>query len=129
MRIGQEKRRREGGGARSNNRKIGRFGVESTFNCPSLNFFKFLKTEKRYAPLSYRGKEKEGFFDLQDWAEITVMSLGAGRRRRGRDPAFHLIGQLDKGGPDEMNAEPVPDGGSGKEILEKLRKASLKVGL
>ena len=126
MRIGQEKRRREGGGARSNNRKIARFGVESTFNCPSLNF---LKTEKLYAPLSYRGEEKEGFFDLQDCAEITVMSLGAGRRRRGRDPAFHLIGQLDKGGPDEMNAEPVPDGGSGKEILEKLRKASLKVGL
>lgn len=96
------------------------------FNCPSLNF---LKTEKLYAPLSYRGEEKEGFFDLQDWAEITVMSLGAGRRRRGRDPAFHLIGQLDKGGFDEMTAEPVPDGGSGKEILEKLRKASLKVGL
>jgi hypothetical protein len=126
MRIGQEKRRRGGGGAKSNNRKIARFGGASTFNCPSLNF---LKTEKLYAPLSYRGEEKEGFFDLQDWAEITVMSLGAGRRRRGRDPAFHLIGQLDKGGPDEMNAEPVPDGGSGKEILEKLRKASLKVGL
>jgi hypothetical protein len=65
----------EGGEAKSNNRKIGRFGVESTFNCPSL---KFIKTEKRYAPLSYRGEEKEGFFDLQDWAEIAVMSLGAG---------------------------------------------------
>ena len=84
-------------------------------------FFKVLKNGKRYVLLRYRGEEKEGFFDLQDWAEITVTSLGAGRRRRGRDPAFHLIGHLDKGGPDEMTAEPVPDRGSGKENRDKLR--------
>ena len=83
---------------------------------------------KRYALLSYRGEEKDGFLDLHDWAEIAVMSPGSGRVAEAGIRLFHLIGQLDKGGFDEIIAEPVPDRGVGKAILDKLRKASVKVG-
>jgi L-threonylcarbamoyladenylate synthase len=81
---------------------------------------------KRYALLSYRGEEKDGFIDLHDWAEIAVMSPGSGRVAEAGIRLFHLIGQLDKGGYDEIIAEPVPDRGVGKAILDKLRKASVK---
>jgi L-threonylcarbamoyladenylate synthase len=83
---------------------------------------------KRYALLSYRGEEKDGFLDLHDWAEVAVMSPGSGRVAEAGIRLFHLIGQLDKGGFDEIIAEPVPDRGVGKAILDKLRKASGKVG-
>lgn len=81
---------------------------------------------KRYALLSYRGEEKDGFIDLHDWAEIAVMSPGSGRVAEAGIRLFHLIGQLDKGGYDEIIAEPVPDRGVGKAILDKLRKASVQ---
>ncbi len=82
---------------------------------------------KRYALLSYRGEEKDGFLNLHDWAEVAVMSPGSGRVNEAGIRLFHLIGQLDKGGFDEIIAEPVPDRGVGKAILDKLRRASLKV--
>ena len=83
---------------------------------------------KRYALLSYRGEEKDGFLDLHEWAEVAVMSPGSGRVAEAGIRLFHLIGQLDKGGFDEIIAEPVPDRGVGRAILDKLRKASVKVG-
>jgi L-threonylcarbamoyladenylate synthase len=83
---------------------------------------------KRYALLSYRGEEKDGFLELHEWAEVAVMSPGSGRVAEAGIRLFHLIGQLDKGGFDEIIAEPVPDRGVGRAILDKLRKASVKVG-
>ncbi|MCB1204855.1 MAG: threonylcarbamoyl-AMP synthase [Verrucomicrobiae bacterium] len=82
--------------------------------------------EKRYALLSYRGQEKDGFLDLHPWAGVVVLSPGSGRVAEAGIRLFHLLGQLDKGGYDEIIAEPVPDRGIGRAILDKLRKASVK---
>ncbi len=79
---------------------------------------------KRYALLSYRGQEKDGYLDLHPWAEVAVLSPGSGRVAEAGIRLFHLLGQLDKQGHDEIIAEPVPDRGIGRAILDKLRKAS-----
>jgi len=81
---------------------------------------------KRYALLSYRGEEKDGYLGLTEWDEVAVLSPGSGRVAEAGIRLFHLIGLLDKGGYDEIVAEPVPDRGVGRAILDKLRKASIK---
>lgn len=81
---------------------------------------------KRYALLSYRGQDKDGYLDLHDWAEVAVLSPGSGRLAEAGIRLFHLLGQLDRRGYDEIIAEPVPDRGLGRAILDKLRKASAK---
>lgn len=81
---------------------------------------------KRYALLSYRGQEKDGYLDLHDWAEVVVMSPGSGRVAEAGIRLFHLLGELDRRGHDEIVAEPVPERGVGRAILDKLRKASAK---
>lgn len=81
---------------------------------------------KRYALLSYRGQEKDGYLGLHDWAEVAVLSPGSGRLAEAGIRLFHLLGQLDRHGHDEIVAEPVPDRGIGRAILDKLRKASAK---
>lgn len=81
---------------------------------------------KRYALLSYRGQEKDGYLALHDWAEVAVLSPGSGRVAEAGIRLFHLLGQLDKRGHDEIVAEPVPNRGIGRAILDKLRKASAK---
>ena len=81
---------------------------------------------KRYALLSYRGQARDGYLDRHDWAEVAVLSPGSGRLAEAGIRLFHLLGQLDKGGYDEIIAEPVPDRGIGRAILDKLRKASVK---
>jgi len=82
--------------------------------------------DKRYALLSYRGQEKDGFLALHDWAEVAILSPGSGRLAEAGIRLFHLLGQLDHHGHDEIIAEPVPDRGLGRAILDKLRKASVK---
>ncbi|HRQ89466.1 MAG TPA: L-threonylcarbamoyladenylate synthase [Bacteroidia bacterium] len=81
---------------------------------------------KRYALLSYRGQEKDGYLSLHEWAEVAVLSPGSGRVAEAGIRLFHLLGQLDKGGFDEIIAEPVPERGVGRAILDKLRKAAVK---
>lgn len=81
---------------------------------------------KRYGLLSYRGQEKDGYLLLHDWVEVSVLSPGSGRVAEAGIRLFHLLGQLDKLEIDEIIAEPVPDRGVGKAILDKLRKASVK---
>ena len=81
---------------------------------------------KRYALLSYRGQEKDGYLLLHDWVEVAILSPGSGRVAEAGIRLFHLLGQLDKLEIDEIIAEPVPDRGVGKAILDKLRKASVK---
>lgn len=80
----------------------------------------------RYALLSYRAKEKDGYLGLHDWDEVAVLSPGSGRVSEAGIRFFHVLGQLDQLGVDEIIAEPVPDRGVGKAILEKLRKASVR---
>lgn len=84
---------------------------------------------KRYALLSYRGQEKDGYLALHPWAEVAVLSPGSGRVAEAGIRLFHLLGQLDQRGYDEIVAEPVPDRGVGRAILDKLRKASLRAPL
>lgn len=79
---------------------------------------------KRYALLSYRGQEKDGYLELHEWAETVVLSPGSGRLAEAGIRLFHLLNQLDKGGFDEIIAEPVPNRGIGRAILDKLRRAS-----
>ena len=81
---------------------------------------------KRYALLSYRGKEKDGYINLHDWVESRVLSPGSGRVAEAGTRFFHMLGQLDQLGVDEIISEPMPDRGVGKAIREKLRKASIK---
>ena len=81
---------------------------------------------KRYALLSYRGQEKDGYLDRHDWAEIAVLSPGSGRVAEAGIRLFHLLGELDRKGYDEIIAEPVPNRGIGRAILDKLKKASVK---
>ncbi len=81
---------------------------------------------KRYALLSYRGEEKDGFVTLHPWTEVAILSPGSGRVAEAGIRLFHLLGYLDKLEIDEIIAEPVPDRGVGKAILDKLRKASVK---
>jgi L-threonylcarbamoyladenylate synthase len=81
---------------------------------------------KRYALLSYRGQEKDGYLLRHDWVEVAILSPGSGRVAEAGIRLFHLLGQLDKLEIDEIIAEPVPDRGVGKAILDKLRKASVK---
>lgn len=80
---------------------------------------------KRYALLSYRGKEKDGYLDRHDWEEVFVLSPGSGRVAEAGIRLFRLLWEMDRLGVDEIVAEPVPDRGVGKAILEKLRKAAV----
>ncbi len=79
---------------------------------------------KRYALLSYRGQEKDGYVGLHDWIEVSILSPGSGRVAEAGIRLFHMLGHLYKLEIDEIIAEPVPDRGVGKAILDKLRKAS-----
>ena len=81
---------------------------------------------KRYALLSYLGQEKDGYLLRHDWVEVAILSPGSCRVAEAGIRLFHLLGQLDKLEIDEIIAEPVPDRGVGKAILDKLRKASVK---
>lgn len=79
---------------------------------------------RRYALLSYRGQEKDGYLGLHPWAAVEVLSPGSGRLAEAGIRLFHLLARLDRGGYDEIVAEPVPERGIGRAILDKLRKAS-----
>ncbi|MEM9281909.1 MAG: L-threonylcarbamoyladenylate synthase [Verrucomicrobiota bacterium] len=81
---------------------------------------------KRYALVSYRGQPKDGFIDLHDWDEVAVLSPGSGRVAEAGIRFFHVMRELDQAEVDAIIAEPIPDRGVGKAILDKLRKASVK---
>lgn len=81
---------------------------------------------KRYALLSYRGQAKDGYLDGHEWEQVSVLSPGSGRVAEAGTRFFHLMRQLDLLDIDEIVAEPVPDRGVGKAIMDKLRKASVK---
>ena len=80
--------------------------------------------EKRYGLLSYRGRAKDGYIELHEWDEIRVLSPGSGRVAEAGIRFFSTIRELDQLFLDEIVAEPMPDRGVGKAMLEKLRKAS-----
>ena len=81
---------------------------------------------KRYALLSYRGLEEDGYLELTEFEETAVLSPGSGKVPEAAVRLFFLMRQLDQLGVDEIIAEPVPDRGVGAAIMERLRRASVK---
>ncbi len=79
---------------------------------------------KRYALLSYRGDEEDGYTGLTEWAQIVVLSPGSGKLPEAALRLFHGLRTLDESGVDEIIAEPVPERGVGVAIMERLRRAS-----
>lgn len=81
---------------------------------------------KRYALLSYRGDEEDGYLSLTDWHFTTTLSPGNGKLPEAAVRFFHCLRQLDECGADEILAEPVPERGIGVAIVERLRRAATK---
>ena len=80
---------------------------------------------KRYALLSLRGLESDGYLDLCEFEEIAVLSPGAGKLPEAAVRFFHALRQLDQAGADEIIAEPIPKRGLGIAMMERLGRASV----
>ena len=79
---------------------------------------------KRYALLSYRGQEKDGYLDLHEWDEVQVLSPGSGKLPEAAVRFFFALRALEASGVDEIVAEPVPERGVGLAIQDRLRRAA-----
>jgi len=83
---------------------------------------------KRYALLSYRGEEKDGFLNLADWLQVMILSPGKGKLPEAAVRFFYALRELDKLGADEIIAEPMHEHGMGAAMMDKLRRAAVKAG-
>ncbi len=81
---------------------------------------------KRYALLSYRGGEEDGYLFLTDWLQSLTLSPGSGKLPEAAVRFFHCLRALDECGADEIVAEPLPERGMGVALMEKLRRAAAK---
>lgn len=81
---------------------------------------------KRYALMSYRGEEKDGYLNLCDWEEIMMLSPGNGKLPEAAVRFFHILRRLDELGVDEIIAEPLHEHGMGIAMMDKLRRASVR---
>ena len=79
---------------------------------------------KRYALLSYRGLEQDGYLDLADFEQVLILSPGSGKVPEAAVRLFFLMRQLDAFGVDEIIAEKVPEHGLGLAIMDRLRRAA-----
>ncbi|MDZ4401516.1 L-threonylcarbamoyladenylate synthase [Prosthecobacter sp.] len=81
---------------------------------------------KRYALMSYRGEEKDGYLNLTDWEEVMMLSPGNGKLPEAAVRFFYVLRALDKLGVDEIIAEPLHEHGMGIAMMDKLRRASVR---
>jgi L-threonylcarbamoyladenylate synthase len=81
---------------------------------------------KRYALMSYRGEEKDGYLDLADFEEIMVLSPGNGKLPEAAVRFFYILRTLDQLGVDEIIAEPMFEHGMGIAMMDRLRRAAMK---
>jgi L-threonylcarbamoyladenylate synthase len=81
---------------------------------------------KRYALLSYRGEEKDGYLNLCDWEQVMMLSPGNGKLPEAAVRFFHVLRRLDELGVDEIIAEPLHEHGMGIAMMDKLRRASVR---
>jgi len=81
---------------------------------------------KRYALMSYRGEEKDGYLNLCDWEEVMMLSPGNGKLPEAAVRFFHVLRRLDELGVDEIIAEPLHEHGMGIAMMDKLRRASVR---
>lgn len=79
---------------------------------------------KRYALLSYRGDDEDGYLGLTEWEHVLVLSPGSGKLPEAALRLFHCLRALDELDVDEIIAEPVPLRDVGMAIMERLRRAS-----
>lgn len=80
---------------------------------------------KRYALLSLRGEESDGYVGLHDWEEVMMLSPGSGKLPEAAVRFFHCLRRLDDLGVDEIIAEPMFEHGMGIAMMDKLRRASV----
>lgn len=81
---------------------------------------------KRYALMSYRGEEKDGYLNLCDWEEVMMLSPGNGKLPEAAVRFFHVLRRLDELDVDEIIAEPLHEHGMGIAMMDKLRRASVR---
>lgn len=81
---------------------------------------------KRYALMSFRGEEKDGYIDLADWEQMMILSPGNGKLPEAAVRFFYVLRELDKLGVDEIIAEPMLEHGMGTAMMDKLRRASVR---
>ncbi|MGV3659807.1 MAG: L-threonylcarbamoyladenylate synthase [Prosthecobacter sp.] len=81
---------------------------------------------KRYALMSYRGEEKDGYLHLCEWEEVMMLSPGNGKLPEAAVRFFHILRRLDELGVDEIIAEPLHEHGMGIAMMDKLRRASVR---
>jgi len=81
---------------------------------------------KRYALMSYRGEEKDGYLDLAEFEEIMVLSPGNGKLPEAAVRFFYILRTLDQLGVDEIIAEPMFEHGMGIAMMDRLRRAAMK---
>jgi L-threonylcarbamoyladenylate synthase len=81
---------------------------------------------KRYALMSYRGEEQDGYLHLTDWEEVMMLSPGKGKLPEAAVRFFHILRRLDELGVDEIIAEPLHEHGMGIAMMDKLRRASVR---
>jgi|GEM_PF-130406 L-threonylcarbamoyladenylate synthase len=82
---------------------------------------------KKYALLSYRGDPDDGYADLTEWEQILILSPGKGKLPEAGVRFFYVLRELDNAGVDEIIAEPLHEHGVGIAMMDKLRRASMKV--
>ncbi len=81
---------------------------------------------KRYALMSYRGEEKDGYLHLTEWEEVMMLSPGNGKLPEAAVRFFYVLRALDRLGVDEIIAEPLHEHGMGIAMMDKLRRASVR---
>ncbi len=85
----------------------------------------FLPQEgKRYGLLSFRGHPADGFVDRFAWDTIEVLSPGSGKLPEAGVRFFALLRLLDEAGLDGIVAEPLPERGVGRALVDRLRRAA-----
>jgi L-threonylcarbamoyladenylate synthase len=84
---------------------------------------------KKYALLSYRGQEKDGYLHLAEYVRVGVLSPGSGKLPEAAVRFFFILRELDECGADEIIAEPVPLRTMGYAIMDRLRRAAVRADL
>jgi L-threonylcarbamoyladenylate synthase len=82
---------------------------------------------KRYGLLSYTGDEDSPYVTMHEWEVIEALSPGSGKLAEAAIRLFFVMRQLDEAGLDGIIAEPVSETGLGVAIMDRLRRASIRV--
>jgi L-threonylcarbamoyladenylate synthase len=82
---------------------------------------------KKYGLLSYTGDDAGAYVGLHDWEVIESLSPGSGKLAEAAIRLFYVMRLLDEAGLDEIIVEPVSETGLGVAIMDRLRRASVRI--